>query len=60
MLEEVDKDGSWIDFVNRTPNPFGSGNSGVQIANRVTEYFNCPAGAEQAIASATVNEINEY
>lgn len=39
MLDECYHDGSWNEHVRRTPNPFGSGDSGVMIANAIAQVF---------------------
>jgi hypothetical protein len=39
MLEEIQRDESWIEAVKKIENPFGRGDSGQRIASIVAELF---------------------
>ena len=41
MLEEVYRDGSWIEEVKKIENPFGTGNAGEQIVSRIGSLLGC-------------------
>ena len=42
MLEEAYQEGSWVNSVSAVNNPFGRGDSGEQIVDRVSELLNAP------------------
>lgn len=42
MLEEAYQEGSWVNSVSAVNNPFGRGDSGEQIVQRVSELLNTP------------------
>ena len=39
MLEEAYQPNSWVNYVQKTPNPFGCGDSGERIANRIVSLL---------------------
>jgi UDP-N-acetylglucosamine 2-epimerase (non-hydrolysing) len=51
MLEEAYREGSWASHVERSNNPFGTGNSGQQIAGIISELL----GAREACQTRVAN-----
>jgi UDP-N-acetylglucosamine 2-epimerase (non-hydrolysing) len=51
MLEETYRDGSWAEKVGSIENPFGSGESGTQIAEIIADLLNVRSSSQYRVAS---------